>query len=94
MKNINTQNLIQSSSFGLSLGTAGSVFTNNVDLRNLAKESEIFEDELNEDNLSDFLPENLPQKEYQSLLVIHEALKKKRKVLGGLCTSSNGSSQT
>jgi hypothetical protein len=40
------------------------VFTNNVDLRNLAKESEIFEDELNEDNLSDFLPENLPQKEY------------------------------
>lgn len=59
-KNINTQNLIQSSSFGLSLGTAGSVFTNNVDLRNLAKESEIFEDELNEDNLSDFLPENLP----------------------------------
>ena len=43
----------------MSLGTAGSIFTNNVDLRNLTKDSELFEDELNEDNLSDFLPENL-----------------------------------
>lgn len=33
-KNANSQNLIQGSSFGLSLGNYG-VFTNNVDLRNL-----------------------------------------------------------
>ena len=54
-KNINSQNLIQSSSFGLSLGTAGSAFSGNVELRNLAKDE--MDDELEE--LSDFLPENL-----------------------------------
>lgn len=84
-RNANCHNLINGSCFGPhSLGNC-SVFTNNVDLRNLANDDD--DDCCVSSSLSDLPPEDSATGEQQldEFTLIQEALKKKRKVLGGLC---------